>query len=320
MSILIAICIITCRRPEGLLKLLKSLDNLYFSTRNSPSIALIIVDNDPQQSAQKIVTEWHHETNFHVAYHQETEPGIPFARNRAIKEALALSADKIAFLDDDEYVDPNWLEAMVDMQNKSNASIIWGPVFPVYEIDTVPLWIINGGFYDRQRYEDGQVLHNAASNNVLIKSHVFDDQSLRFNENMRYTGGSDHLFFKQAACKGHIIVWSARAKVWEDVPASRLTESWLCNRFLRLGNTHTITEIALDPSITKLTLLALQGMIRLIPSAMILPFTPFLPKVRAMKIKRSYYRGLGMLKALVNKPYQEYKPTENLTDNYLGKP
>ncbi|RAU18247.1 hypothetical protein DN062_08410 [Nitrincola tibetensis] len=320
MSILIAICIITYRRPEGLLKLLKSLDGLYFNMKKSPSIVLIVVDNDPHQSAQEVVSQWQPETNFNVTYHLEMEPGIPFARNRAIKEALALNVDKIAFLDDDEFVDPNWLQAMLDMQNNSNASIIWGPVFPVYEIERVPLWIIHGEFYNRQRYEDGQVLHNAASNNVLIESRVFEDQSLRFNESMRHTGGTDHLFFKQAASKGHTIVWSAKAKVWEDVPASRLTESWLCNRFLRLGNTHTITERALDPSLSKATKLALQGMIRLIPSAMALPFTPFLPKVGAMKIKRTYYRGLGMLKALINKPYQEYKPTEILTENYSNKP
>lgn len=310
MKELIAICIITCRRNFGLEKLLDSIAKLNFNQQTEYDIVIMVVDNDINMAARKVCSDIAVKSRFPVIYFHEIEAGIPFARNRAIKESLGMEANIIAFLDDDEYVDKEWLNSMLDMKNRTSAKIVWGPVYPVFLSNDVPKWAVQGGFFDRQRYKDGVTLSCAASNNVMIDCTIFSDSSLRFNENMRHTGGTDHLFFKLAHLKGHNIVWSANSIVWEDIPESRISEKWICNRFLRLGNTHALTETHLDSSLICKFRITFQGLIRLTVGSLLHLFIPFVNDVNKLRIKRTYYRGLGMLFALYNSPYNEYQNTD----------
>lgn len=304
MALNVAICIITCHRPHGLEKLLDSLNNLTFSENAQPNIHVVVVDNDPQGSAEDIVSGtgliWPH------TYVVEQEKGIPFARNRCMEIALEQGSEWIAFLDDDEYCDAAWLDALLAMQKTGSADVVWGPVFPVYE-SPVPAWMEKGGFYDRWHYENGQRITSAATNNVFFRTALVTEGKLRFNTAMRHTGGTDHLFFKQAVQRGYNIVWASEAKVWEDIPENRLTEAWLCKRFLRLGNTHTLTCLYLDSGWGMRIKVFVQGMLRFTLGALAYPATWLLPKQYGMKIKRAFFRGVGMLSALCNIRYQEYK-------------
>ncbi len=102
----VAICALTLHRPRGLDALLGSLAGL-----DDPGAAfdvkVVIVDNDGDGSAEAVVDRWRPEFPWELVYVVEARPGIPCGRNAAIRAAGAV--DFIAFLDDDETADPNWL-------------------------------------------------------------------------------------------------------------------------------------------------------------------------------------------------------------------
>ncbi|MCH2546357.1 MAG: glycosyltransferase family 2 protein [Alphaproteobacteria bacterium] len=306
MSEHVAICIITYRRPEGLTKLLASLAQLKFESIEQPEMTVVIVDNDAEGSSRKVLSTLSEDAPWALHYTVEKEQGIPFARNRCLDIAMELQADHIAFIDDDEYCAPNWIEQLLLQKRDTGADVVWGPVTPVFEGE-IPKWMEQGKFFTRQQYPNGAVLQAAATNNVLFSSYMVRDRRLRFNTAMRYTGGTDHLFFSKAAQLGYDIVWAENAVVWEDTPSSRTTEKWLCKRYLRQGNTHSLTEMQLKKGMaTKLRLFA-QGCLRVTLGAVSYPLTFFTPKSQSMKIKKALFRGAGMLSALFNYNYQEYK-------------
>jgi glycosyltransferase involved in cell wall biosynthesis len=302
----VAICVITHRRPDGLRKLLASLAGLCFERMAAPAITVVVVDNDAKGSAEPVVCEFASHYPWALDYEQELEKGIPFARNHCLDSALRLGADAIAFIDDDEYCEPSWLEELLLQKQQSEADVVWGPVMPVFA-QAIPSWMEEGRFFARQHYANGTVTDAAATNNVLFSSYMVSDGTLRFNVAMRYTGGTDHVFFSQAAQRGYSIVWAENAQVWEDIPAERATESWLCRRYLRQGNTHSLTEMQLDDSLSTKVKLFAQGVLRVMLGAVSYPATFFTSKVQGMKIKKALYRGMGMLSALFQVTYQEYK-------------
>lgn len=308
MSEHIAICVITYRRPEGLRKLLESLARLRFERVEAPELTVVVVDNDKNGSARPVVTNLPEGAPWMLHYMVESEKGIPIARNRCLDIALELQADQIAFIDDDEFCDPLWLEEMLLQKSQTKADVIWGPVVPVFQ-SAIPPWMERGKFFTRQQYPNGARLNAAATNNVLFSSTIVKDRTLRFNTAMRYTGGTDHLFFSQVAERGYDIVWAENAPVWEDTPNARATEQWLCKRFLRQGNTHTLTEMELHKGAATRMRLFGQGLLRVCAGLLTYPATFIAPKAQAMKIKKALFRGAGMLGALFHLNYQEYKKT-----------
>lgn len=302
----VVVCAITYRRAEGLAKLLHSLAQLQFTRIAQPEITVVVVDNDAEGSARRVLAEVPSDMPWAMCYALETEKGIPYARNRCLNIAAELNADHVAFIDDDEYCAPDWLEELLLQQQKTGADVVWGPVVPVFE-KQIPKWMEQGRFFSRQHYPDGAKLDAAATNNVLFSGAMARDARLRFNTAMRYTGGTDHLYFSQAAKLGYSIVWADKAAVWEDTPANRTTEAWLCRRYLRQGNTHSLTEMELHKGAKTKLRLFVQGLTRVTIGLLTYPATFVAPRLYAMKIKKALFRGAGMLSALFNCTYQEYK-------------
>jgi succinoglycan biosynthesis protein ExoM len=103
MGVDVSICIATYRRPEGLSRLLDSLERLKLPT--GIRIETIIVDNDRDASAASVVQS---RSGLLEAIHYCVEPrqNIALARNRALSQA---SGEWILFIDDDEIADENWI-------------------------------------------------------------------------------------------------------------------------------------------------------------------------------------------------------------------
>ena len=106
--IIIACC--TYKRPEKLERLLKNLCTINYPENIKTEI--LVIDNDKAKSAEGIVEKFQDVLAVH--YIMEEEKGLSNVRNRAIKEAFKLGAGHIAFIDDDEIADINWLVNHVD--------------------------------------------------------------------------------------------------------------------------------------------------------------------------------------------------------------
>ena len=109
-------------------KALQSIDSLALLT--DIKTALLVVDNDENETARSVVESFQHTSKIPVYYVVEPQRGIAFARNRVLKEAINLNASHIAFFDDDEVLEKDWLCNHINFyNNNSNVLISSGPTY-----------------------------------------------------------------------------------------------------------------------------------------------------------------------------------------------
>ena len=235
----IDVCVITYRRPEGLLRLLGGIQQQRLH-EPAPQVRVVVVDNDPEASAEAICDEARAWLDFELLYVVEKRRGIPQARNRALSVSLG-HADFVAFIDDDEVPEPDWLAELADVQRIHDADAVHGPVLPLFAADP-PRWVTRGGFFDRARHETGSRLAYAYTNNLLVRTRALASLDRLFDERMALTGSSDTELFERFARRGHQIVWADDAEVVEHVPESRVSLRWVVMRQFRVGTASVIID------------------------------------------------------------------------------
>lgn len=238
--------IITHKRPAGLAQLLRSLAVQKPSPQRPFEVSILVVDNDAQRSAEPVVRETARAyPSIPFDYVVEGRQGIPFARNRALLSA-GPTAQFMAFIDDDELAPETWLDEHLAALRSTGSDCAWGPVRPIFPEDANGI-LARSGVFDRSRpqagLKDGQALPLAATDNVLFSLPAIRQAGLRFDESLRYSGGSDLVFFKTAARLGLTICWAKNAYVTETVAAKRMTLRYLLLRQYRTGNTFVKSNI-----------------------------------------------------------------------------
>src|SRR5436190_17703176 len=98
MRVAIAVC--TAARPKMLRACLDSI--ISQDPPPDSEIDVLVIDNNKTPDARPVTESVAAAHPYVIRYVHEPEPGIPLARNRAVHESLALGADWIAFIDDDE--------------------------------------------------------------------------------------------------------------------------------------------------------------------------------------------------------------------------
>lgn len=210
----IAVCVCTCGRPKMLTACLASLASL--SLPASAAVTVIVVDNEAQPNNSKIVLDWSQTIRgLASVYVHEPRRGISQARNAAITKALELGADWIAFIDDDEVADANWLQALWSAAGQHTADIVAGPV-PQFSAEGAQIW-------KGPKRTEGSRMKRCAAGNVLFRTSIASENGLRFDSRFDLTGGEDTDFFSRAHRLGAVIVWTNTAIAREIVPPTRLT-------------------------------------------------------------------------------------------------
>ena len=121
----------TYKRPTMLQRALNSVAALEIPADlgNTPvEVTMVIVDNDPDRSAYKVVDRFSTSSPMPVRYATSEKRGIGSARNSLIDQALLSSADFCAWIDDDEMVRPGWLKELLTIQQRFEADVVAGPV------------------------------------------------------------------------------------------------------------------------------------------------------------------------------------------------
>ncbi|SDF18544.1 glycosyltransferase [Limimaricola pyoseonensis] len=239
---LITICACTYRRPKGLTALLRSCRAL--RTRPDFDLRFVVLDNDDTPSAREVVARETRDFPWPCRYLHAPEPGIPVVRNRALEAAGETGF--IVFVDDDETVTPDWLLALWDTQRATGATFVQGPVRMLVH-DARDEWWLSTLFFRQRRFADRAKRQESWTNNVIVDLDFVARTGCRFEERLRYDGGTDTLFFQDIVRHGGRGAYAAEAWVCELQPKSRLTWRWAVNRQFRYGATRAMTVRLREP-------------------------------------------------------------------------
>lgn len=301
----ITVGIITCQRPKGLEKLLRSL-----ALQTVPAgytLSAIVIDNDGIGHNKNVCDAIRAETGLHIHFYIEAQPGIPAARNASVRAALDIAADAMVFVDDDEVAAAGWLEALVTTWHNSSADIVTGPVKAHLPADC-PAWAAKSGVYDRvPARENGQEVPIAFTNNTLVSKAVLQTLGEAFSQKFRYTGSSDLHYFSIARKHGFRMVWSHDALVEETVPMSRISFAWLAKRGFRNGGGMAINQMLLRPGAKTILKLCCASGIWFLGGAGKLILSPVAGWGYFANGLKETAMSIGCLSGLCGFHYQEYK-------------
>ncbi|MEP6355856.1 MAG: glycosyltransferase [Hyphomicrobiales bacterium] len=228
----IAVSLITTGNRSNLLKAVVSIQAL--EVPDNTELFICIIDNSLDGVVQ--------ESNFFetldpspisIKCFHEPQKGIPFARNKAIKMALELEADLLCFIDDDEFVAADWLKEIVSTWQTYQADLVGGPLFVADAVEGATSWqkFINKSLQQRAVRKMRRTAEAAkrgkkytiVTNNWLCDLRWQKQNQVWFDEALKYTGGSDTLFFKEAQKVGCEIAWNENAIVYEVQDVNRLS-------------------------------------------------------------------------------------------------
>jgi len=301
----VTVAIITCNRPAGLEKLLSALIKLEFPHFPTLKLTVVVVENGRKLKAEEQV-DCYRAQGLNVVYAHEPTPGISYARNCAMDLAVGLG-EYFAFIDDDEYPEPNWLDALLCCSIKYEASVVCGPVIPVFPLG-IPSWAESGGFFLRKRYLTGTEMKYCASNNVLMKSDFMRQSGIRFNSDFALTGGSDTLFFLQLReTTGVGTMWCDEAVVKEDIPADRVSVAWIIRRSIRVGSTMPQYDAIIGHVRFFRFRWILHGIAHLLIALFMGVPSLFRGDVERIRASREFGLGAGMIRGSFGQKINEYQ-------------
>ena len=189
---------------------------------------LLVVENGCQDGT----FEWL-QTQARVRSFREERSGESHARNRGLQEARG---SWLAFVDDDEVAEPDWLQRLWNTAQELSARVVTGSVWlrlPASELNGLGPVVRQSLGEERgpvrQRYR-GKRLPPLC--NVLIHRDLFQQHGI-FNTNL--TVASDTEFFFRLARSGEPMWFEPAARLWHQVPAFRLEPSFLLARALWQG-------------------------------------------------------------------------------------
>lgn len=254
----VTVSALTRQRPAMLSALIESWGEM--SLPEDCEVRCLVVENDNAPNSEAVVTQAAPLKNgVPLDYVLETEPGIPFGRNRAAQEAIAKGADLLAFVDDDEVVAKDWLVEIIKAYRTSNAALIGGPL-RVKQTERELNWL--DGLMDKcivQRYvrKETRAARKAGlsgtpgvtivTNNWLGETALFSKRGIWFDETMRFTGGTDSKLSAEVKAAGLPTAWAVDAAVYEEIPLERLSVAYQFKRGRDQSSTNFYRKIAKKP-------------------------------------------------------------------------
>lgn len=293
----ITVCISTFKRAVLLKRLLEELDSQF--TAGLFTYSIVVADNDSEQSAKQVVTEFSERSSIPVIYCVEPERNIALVRNKSLEYA---TGDFIAIIDDDEYPTKNWLCDLFKACIASGADGVLGPVAPYFETPP-PDWVVRGRFFEKiLEIETGCPvgLLNTRTSNVIFKKKILLGEETPFRAEFG-TGGEDIDFFMRMMGKGCVFVWCKDAVVHEYIPAKRCTRTYQLRRSLHGGiNSLKFRAGRLRSIIKSIIAAPVYGLA--------LPFLFIAGQHHFMKYLIKFCAHSGKLLALFRiQPFKEYK-------------
>ena len=281
------------------------------ATQTRPPDEIVIVDNDPQGSAEPVVKRFADAQagRIRVKYAIQPEKNIALTRNMTL--ALA-SGPWLAFIDDDERTTMDWLRTLLECAWKHNAQGVLAPVIPVIPA-SAPGWIRRGNLYECPRMPTGTVvpLNTMRIGNALLHASALAGETQAFDPAYGVTGGSDSDLLTRLAQNGVRIIWCDEALVEEPVDAKRMSLSWILKRAMRGGQDYArhfmkgrLTRTV--PSAIQRLVFFSRALVQMIVAALLSLITLPLGRHHAARWLAKAWANFGKLAVLSGWLYREY--------------
>lgn len=225
-------------------------------------VTILVVENDEVPRTKAVATTFRAENGVPLIYAHEPELGIPFARNRAAREAISIGADLLAFVDDDEEVARDWLVRLIDGYRQSDAVLLGAPLRlrpPTGKPLNLSQRMMFGSLSARYERKEERAARRATlnatpsvtivTNNWLGEVGLFRDHGIWFDEKLRFTGGTDSKLYAEVRQRGLSTGWVKDAFVYETVPHSRLSFIYQFRRGRDQSNTNYHRRIQKNPMV-----------------------------------------------------------------------
>ncbi|MGO8754165.1 MAG: glycosyltransferase [Gallionellaceae bacterium] len=202
---------------------------------------VLIVDNNSSDDTREVVPRIAETPGTPVRYIFEPEQGIPYARNRAITEAM--DKDILVFMDDDELPRPGLLAAAVHALTKEGARCAGGKVKVTFPPGARPKWLVDDllPFLAEVDYGDEPFWIRDRSTPIWTANIAYDMNLFRDNSDLRFDprynrlghtigGGSDGVLL------GNLLERAEPIRYRPDMVVDHYVDTWRLRRryFLKL--------------------------------------------------------------------------------------
>jgi len=202
-------------------------------------IEIIVADDDPDRSARRPILEMVQSAPVTLRYVESGARNISVCRNICLGAAMA---DWIAFIDDDQTAEPDWLHNLIEAAEKFKADAVKSYVRGVYPSAT-PNWVKVGGAYTYDYGPNGAEVRFGNTGGILFRRTLPGSNALLFDEALGLLGGEDVDFFIRYKANGGRLISCRDAIANEMVPSERTTSRYLQKRWRRHG--HIIVRVLL---------------------------------------------------------------------------
>jgi succinoglycan biosynthesis protein ExoM len=230
----VSICICTYRR-NSVLDTIKSV--LAQPNLRAIQAEIVVCDDDPARSAQAAIRQAAARAAVPILYLSSGASNVAAARNVCLAGACGRF---IAFIDDDETCEPDWLSQLLLTQVNYGADVVKGFVRGVYPSGT-PTWIRAGDPFTRDCGATGTPVVTMGTGNVLFNREFAMANKIKFNTDYGPLGIEDNDFFWRMGALGAKMVACREAVVNEIVPLNRVAPEYIRQRFRHFGRVHGST-------------------------------------------------------------------------------
>lgn len=263
----VVIGIATCKRPTMLEKALRSLETL----QTEVDVRVFVADNDATNPEGITVVDKLNVEGYRFALDSVVveERGIPYARNAIANHAFRdPTVDSLVFMDDDQWVEPQWLDALLRVQRDNGADVVAATVVPDFLLPP-PAWVRGCRvYYGEDTNTSGLVGIVYSTNGVLLSSSLTSRLSLPwFDENFPWPGGDDAELFARLRLLHARFARASAAIIHETYPASRVTLRWALQRAYRIGGSDIFISRRYHPGVRAL----LVEMVKITGAIMVAP-------------------------------------------------
>jgi len=232
----ISVIVVTYNRALMLRRALETLVNQVTGGRFSYEV--LVVDDGSTDSTAAVIQEVIDNPNDHstlsVRYIYQDKNGISSARNKGVKEARG---QWIAFIDDDELAETDWLAELYGVARTKGADCVDGPLYLILPAN------FHAGLGPKVRALLGEKFvpgdagrkspkDTLGTGNVLIKRSLFGKVG---DFDIGFEKGGDADFFTRVEKGGFKICYAPKAVVHHVIPESRLRISSIKEIFFKGG-------------------------------------------------------------------------------------